>query len=73
MVTIYSPLRIFVPISLVLLAVGVGYALWTIATETNIADTSVLLIMLGVLVFLIGLVSDQISTLRMGERGRDAD
>ena len=72
-VTIYSPLRIFVPISLVLLAVGVGYALWTIATETNIADTSVLLIMLGVLVFLIGLVSDQISTLRMGERGRDAD
>ena len=72
-VTIYSPLRIFVPISLVLLAVGIGYALWTIATETNIADTSVLLIMLGVLVFLIGLVSDQISTLRMGERGRDAD
>ena len=72
-VTIYSPLRIFVPISLVLLAVGVGYALWTIATETNIADTSVLLIMLGVLVFLIGLVSDQISTLRMGDRGRDAD
>ena len=72
-VTIYSPLRIFVPISLVLLAVGVGYALWTIATETNIADTSVLLIMLGVLVFLIGLVSDQISTLRMGERSRDAD
>ena len=72
-VTIYSPLRIFVPISLVLLAVGVGYALWTIATETNIADTSVLLIMLGVLVFLIGLVSDQIATLRMGDRGRDTD
>ena len=70
-VTIYSPLRIFVPVSLLLLAVGVGYACWTIAAETNIADTSVLLILLGVLVFLIGLVSDQIATLRMDPRERD--
>ena len=72
-VTIYSPLRIFVPISLLLLAVGVGYACWTVATETNVADTSVLLILLGVLVFLIGLVSDQIATLRMAPRDRARD
>ncbi len=70
-VTIYSPLRIFVPISLLLLAGGAGYALWTIATETNVTDTAVLLIMLSVLVFLIGLVSDQIATLRMDARGRE--
>lgn len=69
-VTIYSPLRIFVPISLVLLAVGLGYSLWTIVTETNVTDTAVLLIMLSVLVFLIGLISDQIATLRMDARGR---
>ena len=72
-VTIYSPLRIFVPISLLLLAGGVGYALWTIATELNVTNTSVVLTVTGVLVFLIGLVSDQIATLRLGLGGRDDD
>ena len=72
-VTIYSPLRIFVPISLLLLAGGVGYALWTIATQLNVTNTSVLLTVTGVLVFLIGLVSDQIATLRLGLGGRDDD
>jgi glycosyltransferase involved in cell wall biosynthesis len=70
-VTIYSPLRIFVPISLLLLAGGLGYSLWTIITETNVTDSAAMLIMLSVLVFLIGLVSDQIATLRMDARGRD--
>ena len=72
-VTIYSPLRIFVPISLLLLAGGVGYALWTIATELNVTNTSVVLTVTGILVFLIGLVSDQIATLRLGLGERDND
>ena len=72
-VTIYSPLRIFVPISLLLLAGGLGYALWTIVTETDVTDTAVMLIMVSVLVFLIGLVSDQIATLRIDPRGRDRE
>ena len=72
-VTIYSPLRIFVPISLLLLVGGLGYALWTIVTETDVTDTAVMLIMVSVLVFLIGLVSDQIATLRIDPRGRDRD
>ena len=72
-VTIYSPLRIFVPISLLLLTGGVGYALWTIATQLNVTNTSVLLTVTGILVFLIGLVSDQIATLRLGlgERNKE--
>lgn len=70
-ITIYSPLRVFVPISMVSLAGGIGYALWTIATETHVTNTSVLLTVLGVLTFLIGLVSDQISALRMDPRNRD--
>ena len=72
-VTIYSPLRIFVPISLLLLSGGIAYALWTIVTETNVTDTAAMLIMLSVLVFLVGLVSDQIATLRMDARGRDRE
>jgi len=63
-VTLFSPLRVFLPISLASVAVGLGYALWTIATQSHITNSSVLLIVLGVIVFLIGLVSEQIATLR---------
>ncbi len=67
-ITIFSPLRIFVPISLVSLVVGGGYAVWTIATQMHVTNSSVLLIVLGVIVFLLGLVSEQISALRFGDR-----
>ena len=67
-ITIFSPLRIFVPISMVSLFLGGGYAAWTIVTQTHITNSSVLLIVLGVIVFLLGLVSEQISTLRFEKR-----
>ena len=72
-ITIFSPLRVFVPVSLLSLAGGIGYAFWTIATEMHVTNTSVLLTVLGVLIFLVGLVSDQISMLRMGGRDRDRE
>lgn len=67
-VTIFSPLRVFMPVSLAALAVGTAYAGWTIATQHHIANSSVLLIMLAVIVFLVGLVSEQISALRFEGR-----
>ena len=67
-VTIFSPLRIFVPVSLVTFAVGFGYALWTIQTQSHVTNSSVLLIMLSVVIFLVGLVSEQISALRFESR-----
>jgi glycosyltransferase involved in cell wall biosynthesis len=67
-VTLFSPLRVFVPIGLASFAVGAGYALWTVATQRHITNSSVLLIMLAVIVFLVGLVSEQISALRFEGR-----
>ena len=67
-VTIFSPLRVFVPISLVAFALGTAYAVWTIITESHITNSSVLLIMFGVVVFLVGLVSEQIAALRFEGR-----
>ena len=76
-ITVFSPLRIFLPISLAAFALGAGYALWTIATQSHVTNSSVLLITLSVVIFLIGLVSEQISTLRFGgrfdERGRPGE
>ena len=63
-ITIFSPLRIFVPISLCAFLTGAAYGLWTVITSGRIANGAVLLLMFAVVVFLVGLVSEQISALR---------
>jgi glycosyltransferase involved in cell wall biosynthesis len=67
-ITLFSPLRIFLPISIASFLLGTAYALWTIATQSHVTNSSVLLIMLAVIVFLVGLVSEQISALRFEGR-----
>jgi glycosyltransferase involved in cell wall biosynthesis len=66
--TIFSPMRIFLPISAAAFAVGALYAVWTVATQHHITNSSVLCIMLSVVIFLVGLVSEQISALRFDGR-----
>ncbi len=68
-ITIFSPLRLFVPISAAAFAIGAGYGLWTIATQSHVTNSSVLLIVLSVVILLVGLVSEQIASLRF--EGRD--
>jgi glycosyltransferase involved in cell wall biosynthesis len=69
-ITIFSPLRIFFPVSAASFLVGAAYAVWTVATQSHVANSSVLLILLSVVIFLVGLVSEQISSLRFEGRGR---
>ncbi len=68
MITLFSPLRIFMPISLVSFVAGAAYAVWTVATQQHVTNSSVLLILFAVVVFLVGLVSEQISALRFEGR-----
>jgi glycosyltransferase involved in cell wall biosynthesis len=67
-ITIFSPLRIFLPVSVAAFMAGAAYAMWTIATQSHVTNSSVLLILLSVVIFLIGLVSEQISSLRFEGR-----
>jgi glycosyltransferase involved in cell wall biosynthesis len=67
-VTLFSPLRVFLPISAASFAVGIAYAIWTIAMHSKIPNGAVLLILFAVVVFLVGLVSEQISALRFEGR-----
>ncbi len=67
--TLFSPLKIFVPISAAALALGVVYGVATVLQTSRIPNGAVLLLMFGVMVFLVGLVSEQISTLRFEGRG----
>jgi glycosyltransferase involved in cell wall biosynthesis len=63
-ITIFSPLRIFVPLSLATLALGLVYGVWNVIAHARIPNGAVLLILFAVVVFLVGLVSEQISALR---------
>jgi glycosyltransferase involved in cell wall biosynthesis len=67
-ITLFSPLRIFLPLSAMSFAVGAGYAAWTIWKQSHVTNSSVLLILFAVVVFLVGLVSEQISALRFEGR-----
>ena len=70
-ITIYSPLRIFLPISAAAFVLGAAYAVWTIVTQSHVTNSSVLLILMSVVILLVGLVSEQISSLRFEGRARD--
>ena len=70
-ITIFSPLKIFVPISVSAFALGLIYGLWTVYQNSRIPNGAVLLLMFAVVVFLVGLVSEQIATLRFQSPRRD--
>jgi glycosyltransferase involved in cell wall biosynthesis len=61
--TLYSPLKLFVPASLGFFLLGAGYYGYTYVTEHRFTNMSALLLSAAVIVFLIGLVSEQITNL----------
>lgn len=61
--TLYSPLKIFLPISLLMFMTGCGWYANTYLTMHRFTNMSALLFINAVLVFLIGLVSEQITAL----------
>jgi glycosyltransferase involved in cell wall biosynthesis len=60
-VTLYSPLKVFFPISAASFALGLAYGLWNVVQFQKIPMGSALLIQLAVVVFLFGLISEQIA------------
>jgi glycosyltransferase involved in cell wall biosynthesis len=63
-ITLFSPLRVFIPISAASFAVGALYGIGNFALTGRIPNGAVILILFAALVFLVGLVSEQISSLR---------
>ena len=61
--TLYSPVKLFAPISVSFFLTGFGYYGYTFATQGRFTNMSVLLFSAAVIVFLIGLVSEQITSL----------
>ncbi|MBM3818127.1 MAG: glycosyltransferase family 2 protein [Acidimicrobiia bacterium] len=63
-VTLFSPLRIFLPLSVLSFGVGVAYGLVNFIIDGRIPNGAVVLILFAVIVFLVGLVSEQVAALR---------
>jgi glycosyltransferase involved in cell wall biosynthesis len=60
-VTLYSPLKIFFPVALASFVLGAVYGIWNVLVDGKIPMGSALLIQLAVVVFLFGLISEQIA------------
>ena len=61
--TLYSPLKLFAPTAGVFGLLGLSYYIWTFATQGRFTNMSALLLSAAVIVFLIGLISEQITSL----------
>lgn len=62
--TLFSPLRVFLPVSTLFFVTGLLYYLFTFITTGRFTNMSALLFNSSIIIFLIGLVSEQISQMR---------
>jgi glycosyltransferase involved in cell wall biosynthesis len=61
-VTLYSPLKVFFPLSAAAFVLGTAYGIWNVQLHGKIPMGAGLLIQLAVVVFLFGLISEQIAS-----------
>ncbi len=69
--TLYSPLKIFVPISGLFFTTGLGYYAYTYATMGRFTNMSLLVFSASVIIFLFGLLSEQITALTFSRSGEN--
>jgi len=67
--TLYSPLKVFFPVSLAFFSTGIGYYAYTFLNFNRFTNMSTLLFTAAVVVLMMGLVSEQITS--MSYRGGD--
>lgn len=61
--TLYSPMKLFFPASLIFFLTGLFYYIYTFLTDGRFTNMGVLLFSTSIMIFLLGLVSEQITAL----------
>jgi glycosyltransferase involved in cell wall biosynthesis len=69
--TLYSPLKIFLPIAVGFFSIGVINYIYTYTTQSTFTNMSAVLLMTGIIIFLVGLVSEQVTALMYKDSDRD--
>jgi glycosyltransferase involved in cell wall biosynthesis len=67
--TLFSPFRVFLPVSVFFFLAGMSNYLYTYLTQGRFTNMSVFMLTTSVIVFMLGLVSEQIALLRMERLG----
>jgi glycosyltransferase involved in cell wall biosynthesis len=62
--TLFEPLKVFLPISATFMLVAIGFLLANLYAGRNVPQTSVIMSVSSIMVFLMGLVIDQVAALR---------
>ena len=62
--TLYSPLRVFLPVSFGLFVIGLSYYMFTYVSFGRFSNMSLLLFTTYIIIFMMGLVSEQICQMR---------
>lgn len=60
---LFSPMRFFMPISIMMFLTGISYYAYTYITEARFTNMSMLFLLSSLFVFLMGIISEQISSL----------
>jgi len=62
--TLFSPFRVFLPVSFMFFITGLGYYIFSYTTQHRFTNMSMLLLSSSVIIFMMGLISEQISQMR---------
>jgi len=68
-IVLFDPMKVFLPPSIVLFLMGFSYLVYELVLYSNVPDASVLLILSSILIFFLGMLSDQVSILIRGREG----
>ena len=68
--TLFSPFRIFLPVSFFLFCLGVSYYMYTFLAWGRFTNMSALLFTTSIIIFMMGLISEQICQMRFERRER---
>ena len=63
--TLFAPFRVFLPVSIVFFLAGMTNYLYTYITQHRFTNMSVFMLTAAVIIFMLGLISEQIALLRM--------
>ena len=64
LIILFSPLRFFLPISLLLFVFGAGLFIYDASLQGRISVSTVLILITSILIFFFGLIADQIAAIR---------
>ena len=69
--TLYSPMRVFLPVSFVMFSLGLINYLYTFIMRNRFTNMSVFLFVTAIIIFMMSLISEQICQMRFERRGAD--